>query len=297
MGQKHAPLWDALVNNKAADRAQFHVPGHRGGRGISSDLRKLSGSDIFAMDVTELPGTDDLHNPQGSIAEAQQLAAELYQADRSFFLVNGTSVGIMALILACCGPGDKIIVPRNAHRSVLSGLVMSGAYPIYYQPGIIENFNCLAGPDVGTINGLMQKYAIKAVLAINPTYNGVAGDLVPLAELCQKKGVPLLVDEAHGSHLRFYPGFPPDALGSGATAVVQSTHKMGGSLTQSSILHLKGRLICYDRVADALRMLQSTSHPICLWLPWTWLAGKWRYRAGRYGSKLSYAPNGAAIDC
>lgn len=260
MGQERAPLWDALLEQRKACRAQLHIPGHRGGQGLPIDFLRVSSADIFAMDLTEIPGTDDLHNPQGPIAEAQALAAELYGADRSFFLVNGTSVGLMALIMACCGTGDKIIVPRNAHRSVLSGLVMSGAYPIYYRPSTIEHYNCLAGPEDSKIQEIYHKYSgIRAVLAINPTYYGVAGEMVSLAKFCHRKRVPLLVDEAHGSHLRFHPAFPPDALSSGAAAVVQSTHKMGGSLTQSSLLHLKGELICHRRVADALRMLQSTS--------------------------------------
>ena len=203
---------------------------------------------------------DDLHNPRGIIAEAQQLTAELYHADRSFLLVNGTSGGLLSLILSCCGQGDKIIVPRNAHKSILSGLVLSGAVPIYYHPAMLKDFFCLAGPDVFAIEQLFIKHTgVKGVVAVHPTYYGVAGDLHAVADCCHGRKVPLLVDEAHGAHLKFHPDLPPDALSCGADAVVQSTHKTGGSLTQSSILHIKGPYMDGDRLAEALSMVQSTS--------------------------------------
>ncbi|WP_333870828.1 aminotransferase class I/II-fold pyridoxal phosphate-dependent enzyme [Desulforamulus putei] len=260
MTQQRAPLWEALVKHLTAPGAQFHIPGHRSGEAIPPEFLQLAGPGMFRMDLTEIPGLDDLHNPQGAIAEAMELAAGAYGADKSFFLVNGTSCGLMALILACCGPGDKIIVPRNAHRSVVSGLILSGAIPVYYQPAVLDDFACLAGPDVLQIKKLLSENRdVKAVLAVNPTYYGVAGDIASLSAVCHGAGVPLLVDEAHGAHLRFHPELPPDALSCGADAVVQSTHKTGGSLTQSSMLHLKGKRVDHGRVAEALRMLQSTS--------------------------------------
>lgn len=260
MRQACAPLWEALLKHKKSGMAQLHVPGHRSGEAVSDDFLHVVGKDIFQIDLTEIPGLDDLHNPQGAIEIAQQLAAELYQADKSFFMVNGTSGGLLALILACCGQGDKIIVPRNAHRSVLSGLIVSGAVPIYYQPAVIKEFGCLAGPDHWQIKSLLEKNSdVRAVVGVNPTYYGVAGDLAALAESCHGVGVPLLVDEAHGTHLKFHPELPPDALSCGADAVVQSTHKTGGSLTQSSLLHIQGQRIDIERVAEALRMIQSTS--------------------------------------
>lgn len=260
MTQEKAPLWDALMKQAAVTGAQFHIPGHGSGKAIPDEFLQFAGTGVFQLDLTEIPGLDDLHNPQEAIADAMRLAAEAYGADKSFFLVNGTSCGLMALILTCCGPGDKIIVPRNAHRSVVSGLVLSGASPVYYQPAALGNFGCLVGPDYFQIKKLLNENKnVKAVLAVNPTYYGIAGDISALAGVCHGAGAPLVVDEAHGAHLRFHRELPPDALSCGADAVVQSTHKTGGSLTQSSMLHLKGKRVDPERVAEALRMVQSTS--------------------------------------
>ena len=140
MEQKNAPLWESLLRHKFAGSAQLHIPGHRGGQAISPEFLNLAGTGIFQLDLTEIPGLDDLHDPRQAIAEAQKLAAELYGAEKSFFLVNGTSGGLLALMLACCHQGDKIIVPRNAHKSIFSGLVLSGAAPVYYYPCIMKDF-------------------------------------------------------------------------------------------------------------------------------------------------------------
>ena len=260
MMQSKAPLWEALVRHKNSSTAQLHIPGHRAGGAIPAEFLQTVGKDIFEIDLTEIPGLDDLHNPAAAIAESIQLTAELFRAEQSFWLVNGTSCGLIALILACCNSGDKIILPRNAHRSVVSGLILSGAVPVYYQPEVIEPFSCLTGPPVEQIKLLLKEHQrAKAVLAVHPTYYGILGDLTSLAEVCHQVAVPLLVDEAHGSHLRFHPALPADALSCGADATVQSFHKTGGSLTQSSLLHLQGKRINRGRLADALRMVQSTS--------------------------------------
>lgn len=260
MSQNRVPLWEVLVRHKQLQAAQFHVPGHRSGAAIPKDFIQLAGTGLFQIDLTEIPGLDDLHNPQEALAEAQQLAAELFGAEKSFFLVNGTSCGLIALIMACCNSGDKIIIPRNAHRSVLSGLILSGAEPIYYQPEILFDFACVGGTNPQQIQEILKKnFDAKAVLVVNPTYYGVCGDIGTVAKDCHQAGIPLLVDEAHGTHLSFHQGLPPDALSCSADAVVQSTHKTGGSLTQSSLLHLQGNLIDQRRVAEALRMVQSTS--------------------------------------
>ncbi|MEG6521320.1 aminotransferase class I/II-fold pyridoxal phosphate-dependent enzyme [Desulfotomaculum sp. 1211_IL3151] len=260
MNQKDAPLWQAIKKQVNSRSVQLHIPGHNGGQAIASEFKTIAGRGIFQMDLTEIPGLDDLHNPGDVIAKAQALAADLYGADKSYFLINGTSCGIIALIMSLCKQGGKIIIPRNAHRSVLSGLVLAGAEPIYYQPAVLPGFGCLVGPEPVQIRDLLQKHRdVKAVIGVSPTYYGIVGDIAGVAKICKMAGVPLLVDEAHGSHLRFHPEFPPDALRSGADAVVQSTHKTGGSLTQSSLLHLKGEQIEAGLVAEALRMLQSTS--------------------------------------
>ncbi len=254
--QDRAPLFEALLKHNAKKKAGFHIPGHRQGQALPPELGEQS---IFAFDQTELPGLDDLHNPHGPIAEAQALAAEIYGADRSFFLVNGTSVGIQALLTAQAG-NREVIVPRNTHRSVLGGLVIAGADPVYVWPETMPGFEVDCGvPSLRIRQALEMHPGAAAVLAVSPNFYGVLPDLAGQASAAHEAGRPILVDEAHGAHLRFHPGLPDDAMAAGADAAVQSTHKLGGSLGQSSILHLKGRMADSDAVVAALRLLQTTS--------------------------------------
>lgn len=257
--QSRAPLFEALVAHNAKNPANFHTPGHQQGRGLPEDLLSLGGQALFSLDLTEISGLDDLHNPRCAIARAQELAAEIYGAKRSFFLVNGTTVGIQALFTAAVGRGE-VIMPRNAHRSVFGGLVISGADPVYVQPEIIPDFCVDFGVSPTKIHRALEEHpGAAAVLAVCPNYYGVAGDLAGQIQAAHEADRPLLVDEAHGAHLRFHHRLPGDAMAAGADASVQSTHKLGGSLTQSSMLHLRGGLVDVSGVAAALRLLQSTS--------------------------------------
>jgi len=254
-----APLYEALCRHAAKSAARLHIPGHKQGRGLPGELLDMDAGTLFSFDLTELPGLDDLHNPREAIARAQELAAELYGADRTFFLVNGTSAGIQALVAAAAGQG-KVIVSRNAHRSVLGGMIISGADPVYVVPDVIPSFGIDCGVPAWKVSRALEEHPeAAAVLAVRPNFYGVAGDLAGLIKAVHAAGRPLLVDEAHGAHLRFHPELPPDAMREGADASVQSTHKLGGSLTQSSMLHLRGGLIDAGRVAGALRLLQTTS--------------------------------------
>jgi arginine decarboxylase len=257
--QCRAPLFEALVKHAAKSPSGFHLPGHGQGKGLPAELLTLGGQALFAFDLTELPGLDDLHNPGGAIAEAQALAAKTYGSDWSFFLVNGTTAGMQALITALVGQG-KAIVPRNAHRSVMGGLVLSGADPVYVVPEIIPGFEVDCGvPPANIRQALGNNPGTAAVLAVRPNYYGITGDLAGQISAAHKAGIPILVDEAHGAHLRFHRELPGDAMAAGADASVQSTHKLGGSLGQSSMLHLQGDLANADAVAVSLRLLQTTS--------------------------------------
>jgi len=235
------------------------MPGHKQGRGLPAELSSLDGQALFELDLTEIPGLDDLHNPQGAIALAQELAARAYGAAKSFFLVNGTTVGVHALLMAVGGRGS-IVIPRNAHRSVMGGLILSGAEPEYIMPGIISEFGIPSGVSPDQIHQALETNpGAAAVLTVRPNYYGVADELAGQVRVSHAAGKPLLVDEAHGAHLRFHRGLPDDAMAAGADASVQSTHKMGGSLTQSSLLHLGGRLLDAGAVTGALSLLQTTS--------------------------------------
>ncbi|AGK99704.1 aminotransferase class I/II-fold pyridoxal phosphate-dependent enzyme [Desulfoscipio gibsoniae] len=257
INQEHTPLVEALRKYDRNHVVRFHVPGHGGGPGLPAAIRW---GNLPGWDVTELAGLDDLHNPAGVIAAAQQSAAELYNARCTFFLVNGTTVGLQALIAATCSEDKALVLPRNVHRSVLGGLLFSGARPVFIDPVIVPGFDFAAGflPDKLDI-ALRQNPGAGAVLAVHPCYYGVVGDLAGVDKVCRRHGVPLLVDEAHGTHLCLHPDLPADALSLGADAVVQSVHKTGGALTQASWLHLGSDRIARERVADALRLLQTSS--------------------------------------
>jgi len=257
INQKHTPLVNALQKYDHNKAVRLHVPGHGGGPGLPQAMRQ---GNLPGWDVTELAGLDDLHNPEGVIAAAQRSAAELYGARCTFFLVNGTTVGLQALITATCSEEQALVLPRNVHRSVLGGLVVSGARPVFIEPVIVPEFDFAAGFLSDKLEAVLrQNPGAGAVLAVHPCYYGVVGDLAGVDKICRRHEVPLLVDEAHGTHLRLHSGLPADALSLGADAVVQSVHKTGGALTQASWLHLGTDRIARERVADALRLLQTSS--------------------------------------
>jgi len=257
--QQEIPIYAALLKHLAGGYAHLHVPAHRQGHALPF-LWKQLGQEIFKMDLTELPGLDNLHQPGGAIARAQALAAELYGAERTFFLVNGTTAGLQALLMALCRPGEKLVVPRDSHRSVLAGLVLSGADPVYIMPSMIAEFGIPGGTKAeSTAHVLERNDTVRGVLAVYPNYYGVSAGLEDLARLVHQAGKPLVIDEAHGAHFPFHPRLPKGALACGADAAVQSMHKMGGSLTQSSLLHLRGDRLNTGLVASALALLQTSS--------------------------------------
>lgn len=253
MNQEQMPLAEALLEYKKRETVRFHVPGHKGrGGGILSS--------IYPLDLTEIPGLDDLHQPEEIILQAQQLAADAFGADETFFLIGGSTVGNMAMLLAACKPGEKILVQRNVHKSVINGLILSQARPVYLNPEFDEETGLPLTVSLHELKIKLEEHPdAKAVFMTNPNYFGMGVNLRPYADLCQHVGVPLLVDEAHGAHFSLIEGVPKSAMHSGATAAVQSTHKMLPSLTMSSMLHIKGSLLDRKRLRQALAMIQSSS--------------------------------------
>ena len=198
--------------------------------------------------------------PQGAIAAAQKLAAEAFGAKDSWFLVNGSTAGIIAAILATCGSGDKIILPRNIHQSVISGLILSGAIPIFVAPEYDPEWDLTHSISAqGVAQALAAHPDAKAVMMVYPTYHGVCGDVAQIAEITHQYKIPLLVDEAHGAHFGFHPQLPIAALAAGADLTVQSIHKVLGAMTQASMLHVQGQLINQYKLNQALQMVQSSS--------------------------------------
>ncbi|MCU1449903.1 MAG: Arginine decarboxylase [Acidimicrobiales bacterium] len=244
----------------AGEHRSYHMPGHKSGRGASALAHELLGSAAFEADLSEVGGFDYLHAPTGALAEAQRRAAELFGADRTWFLVNGSTVGNMAAICATVKDGDEIVVARSSHRSVSAGLTFSGATPVYLAPVLNRRLDAFWGVDPEDVRRAFESHPkIRAVHITSPDYYGFSSGVAEIAAIAHEHGVPLIVDEAHGTHFAFNDAFAPSALASGADLVVQSAHKTLGSLTQSSLLHSRGDLVSAEGVAVLLQTLQSSS--------------------------------------
>lgn len=257
--QDRAPFVEALEAYRCQHMIPFHTPGHKLGKGASAYQQKLLGA-ALPLDLGLMYALDDLFQPEGCLKEAMELAADLYGAGRSFFSVNGTTACIEAMLLALSGPGRDVIIPREAHRSVLGGLVLSGASPIYMDSVFAGAEQMTLGPDMDSLQrAIRENPQAGAVLFTYPTYDGVAGQLADMAAYAHAKGLVVLVDEAHGAHLPFHPDLPRPALDCGVDCVAQSTHKLTGSLTQTSMLHCRRGFAGTDRIATAMALVQSTS--------------------------------------
>lgn len=262
LNQKETPIFSVLKDVYAARGViPFHVPGHKQGKGVESEFYEFMGPNPFKIDVTIFEMVDGLHNPKSHIKRALELTADAYGADESFFCVNGTSGAIQAMIMSAVRAGDKILVPRNTHKSVNAGVILSGALPIYMEPEIDQENGVAHGVSPDTVEKMLKENPdASAVLIINPTYYGVATDLKKIVEIVHSYDIPLLVDEAHGPHLRFAGGdLPLSAMEAGADACAQSTHKIIGAMTQGSILHAKGDRINVGKMKQVLSLLQTTS--------------------------------------
>lgn len=255
---KNRPLVQKLVEFKEAVPVSFHVPGHKNGllSGLPSQLRSA-----LTYDFTELTGLDDLHQPEGVIEEAEQKLASLYQADKSFFLVNGSTVGNLAMIYATCREGETVIVQRNAHKSIFNAIELTGARPVLVTPEWDPKTKTAGTMTTKQVRKALAAYPeAKAVVLTYPTYYGTIGEnLEETIEVCHERHIPVLVDEAHGAHFVIGNPFPQSALMLGADVVVHSAHKTLPAMTMASFLHVKSKLISTERIAHYLQMLQSSS--------------------------------------
>lgn len=253
------PIIKTLEKYRHQNPIRFHMPGHKG-KGLGKKASKVFKDNLFSWDITEIPGFDDLHQPMGIINEAQEHLANLYNADKSYFLVNGATSGILAMMGAALMPKDTIILSRASHKAVLSGLVLTGASPVYVMPELDTNLGVYTQITPKALSDISKKNSqSKAVLVANPVYQGFCPDLRGICQVLQKTDNLLLVDEAHGPHLGFSPKLPKSASNYRVDAWVQSPHKMLSSFTQSAWLHIKGNHIDKDRVQEYLQMVTSSS--------------------------------------
>ena len=256
MRQDSAPLLQALRQYCRQGKVRYHVPAHLGRPLPGWD--EFAREDLFALDLTELPGLDDLHCPTGILKESETLAAEFFGSRRTFFLVNGVTGGVLASHLYFGGKGKKILLPRNAHKSHYHGLILAGSSPHYlpvvHEEGIAVNVTVKAVEE-----GLLSHPESAAVFITSPGYHGACADLRRISKLTQHQKVPLVVDEAHGTHLFLSTELPISASEVRADLWLQSTHKTGGSLTQGGMMHVGGEEIDISRLAFMLNMIQTTS--------------------------------------
>jgi len=258
--QNQVPLFSGLLAHAGRNPWQFHIPGHKKGAGMAPEFRDFIGTEALSIDLVNIEPVDDLHHPKGIIREAQELAAQAFDADYTFFSVQGTSGAIMTMILSTVGPGQKILLPRNIHKSILSAVILSGATPVFLTPEIDQQLGVAHGISLATVRRAVGEHPdAAALLVIYPTYYGVCSDLQSIVATAHQHGIPVLVDEAHGAHLYFHPDLPLPAMKAGADMAATSMHKLGGSLTQSSILNVRAGLVDPKRVQAVFSMLTTTS--------------------------------------
>lgn len=256
--QMRAPVYEALEKLKKRRVVPFDVPGHKRGRG-NPELVELLGEKCVSLDVNSMKPLDNLCHPVSVIKEAEELAAEAFRADHAFFMVGGTTSSVQSMVLSVCRAGDKIILPRNVHKSVINALVLCGAIPVYVNPEVDTKLGISLGMQVSEVErAILDNPGAVAVLVNNPTYYGICSDLRSIVKLAHEHDMLVLVDEAHGTHLYFGENLPVCAMDAGADMASVSMHKSGGSLTQSSLL-LTGKNVNWEYVSQIINLTQTTS--------------------------------------
>ncbi|HET9015705.1 MAG TPA: aminotransferase class I/II-fold pyridoxal phosphate-dependent enzyme [Thermomicrobiaceae bacterium] len=260
LDQRAAPFLDAWLAYRAAGVVPYSTPGHKGGRGASPELVEGFGVAALGLDIPHGGGVDDTHLSHGYLRAAEGLAAAAWGADEARFLVNGSTTGNHAFLLATCRDGDEVIVARNLHKSLLAGLVLSGARPVWVRPAVDPETNLSLDVAVADVRAALDAHpAARAVILVSPAYTGVSSDLPAIAALCHARDVPLLIDEAWGPHFPFHPDLPPSAMQAGADGAVASIHKLLPGITQASLLMLRGGRVDAGRFGAAVEMLETTS--------------------------------------
>ena len=258
MDQSRAPIHEALEKFRKKRVVPFDVPGHKRGRG-NKELKDFLGETCVGIDVNSMKPLDNLCHPVSVIKEAEQLAAEAFGAAHAFLMVGGTTSAVQSMVLAVCKRGDKIILPRNVHRSVINALVLCGAVPVYVNPDVDQRLGIALGMKVSQVEeAIKENPDAVAIFVNNPTYYGICSDIRSIVKLAHDNDMYVLADEAHGTHFYFGENLPIDAISAGADMAAVSMHKSGGSLTQSSIL-LIGKEMHEGYVRQIINLTQTTS--------------------------------------
>ncbi len=258
LSQVNAPIYEALRRLRRMRVVPFDVPGHKRGRG-NMELTEFLGEDCMNADVNSMKPLDNLCHPVSVIRDAEDLAAQAFGAANVFFMVGGTTSAVQSMIMYACKEGEKIIMPRNVHRSAINALILTGAVPVYVDPDVNHQLGIALGMSVSQVEEAIRANPdAKAIMVNNPTYYGICSDMKRITELAHEHGMLVLVDEAHGTHFYFGDNFPITAMAAGADCASVSMHKSGGSLTQSSFL-LMGENVNSDYMRQIVNLTQTTS--------------------------------------
>ena len=259
MNQSKTPLFDQLMKHHEGNPISFHVPGHKYGQVFPEKGRNYF-SDILKMDATEITGLDDLHSAEGVILEAEKLLADLYRTQRSFFLVNGSTVGNLAMTLSTIKEDEIVLVQRNSHKSIMNGIKLANARPVFISPEYDLDYRVAGGLSYESVKSALIQYPnARAIILTYPNYYGMTVDLKSIIDLAHAHNIPVLVDEAHGVHFIAGDYFPPSAVELGADIVVQSAHKTLPAMTMGAFLHYQSRLVSSSNLQFYLQALQSSS--------------------------------------
>lgn len=283
MDQTRTPILDAMAAYHREDRYGYGPPGHRLDRGIDDRTLAVLGRDVFRNDLLATSGLDDRASSHGYLETAQELVADAVGADRTFFSTCGSSLSIKAAVLAVTRGSGELLISRDAHKSVTAALVLSGLQPRWIRPQYDEALHMAHPPSPQEVEAMWQRYPdASAALVVSPTPYGTCADIAGIAEVCHRRGKPLIVDEAWGAHLPFHEALPTWAMNAGADVCVVSVHKMGLGLEQGSIYHLQGSLVDPVRLAQCADVLSTTSPNVLIYAA----MDAWRHRMVQEGTAL-----------
>jgi arginine decarboxylase len=266
MDHSRAPVLDALAAYHAERQLPFTPPGHKQGRGTDARVRAVLGEDVFRSDLLAISGLDDRTSSHGVLEQAQELMADAVGAEHTFFSTCGSSLSVKAAMLSVAGPHEKLLIGRDVHKSVVSGLVLAGIRPVWVEPTWDANLHLAHPPEPSAFAACFQEHpdAVGA-LVTTPTPYGTCSDLAGITAVCHERGKPLIVDEAWGAHLPFHPELPTWAMDAGADVCVTSVHKMGSGLEQGSVFHLQGDLIAPEMLKGRADLLGTTSPSVLVY--------------------------------